>query len=60
MKNLRKGVGTVVITALLIWIASPLVAEEAPDFLKGNVHLLDKANLSLAKKFGAAEKEFKK
>ena len=60
MKSIKKSVGTAVIAALLILIASPLVAEEAPDFLKGNVHLLDKAKLSLAKKFAAAEKEFKK
>ena len=60
MKNLRKGAGTAVIAAILIWVASPLAAQEAPEFLKGNVHLLDKTKLSLAKKFTAAEKEFKK
>lgn len=60
MKSIRKTLGTAVIAALLIWIASPLVAEEVPDFLKGNVHLLDKAKLSMAKKFATAEKEFKK
>jgi hypothetical protein len=41
-------------------IASSFFGQEVPGFLKGKVHLVDKANLSLAQKFEAAEKEFKK
>jgi hypothetical protein len=61
MKDLRKEVCLAAAAALLSFLASGLFAAgEAPGFLKGKVYILDKANLSLVKKFEEAEKEFKK
>jgi len=60
MRGMRKNICIAATVALLSWFASPLFGQEAPGFLKGKVHLLDAANLTLAQKFEAAEKEFKK
>jgi HEAT repeat protein len=61
MKGTRKEVCIAAAATLLSFLALGLFAAgEAPDFFKGKVYILDKANLSLAQKFEEAEKEFKK
>lgn len=60
MKRMNKNIGMVVAVAVFVWLASPVFGQEIPGFLKGKVHRLDQAKLSLAQKFASAEKEFKK
>ena len=60
MKRMNKNFRMVVAAAVLVWLASPVFGQEIPGFLKGKVHRLDQTKLSLAQKFAAAEKEFKK
>jgi hypothetical protein len=45
---------------ILIWAVLPAIGNDTEVALKGRVHYLDKADLSLAKKMDAAFQEFKK
>lgn len=60
MKKTEKSLRIAVLAALIIWTMSPLFGDNPESFLKGNVHYLDKENLTIAKKIALAEKELKK
>jgi hypothetical protein len=51
---------TLTLTLFMIWAGVPAEGNDAEAVLKGNVHRIDRQELSLAKKMEAAYQEFKK
>lgn len=59
MKNAPRKIAIMFAAAILLLACPLLFAQTATEFLKGNVHRLDKGELPLEKRFELAEKEFR-
>ncbi len=59
MKSASRKIVIMFAAAIFLSVCSFLFAQTAPEFLKGNVHRLDKGELPLEKRFERAEKEFR-
>ena len=60
MKRARTSLKPLALITLLVWLGCPLIGQSTQTFLKGNVHRLDREDLSLSKKMDLAHFEFTK
>jgi hypothetical protein len=56
----KSATGPLILAAICAFLLLPIQEQGKVDFLKGNVHYLDKDGLSLMKRMEMAEQEFKK
>ena len=60
MKELKKILSLVIVISFILTAGISIQGEVSEDFLRGNIHFLDKAGASLDKRMEAAGREFNK